>query len=289
MAEHLEGFPQLAKWINDRCANHNDPVVRDSGSMLEYCFALDLKISDTYGWRFSDEDSLRVQLSSTMSAKERNRLYWVDQMRNVEAYSIMSFWRGVELLKSAIRCLNVREVISPSVLTRSAIEIACAYLWNANTLSKTFEQLEFPNDTVVVSSEVEAQIVKMIWGTRLGEPEPYLKQTNIQTIIEKVAKNPAAKDVLTVWQYLCDIAHPNVVGNTRFWSHIANVYPDGSQQRVLSRLAQSQSADQILDRVLWGLGWSAAVLRNSFEINGAAIQGLLAKVSTAPHTPPTVG
>jgi hypothetical protein len=150
---------------------------------------------------------------------------------------------------------------------------------NANTLDKTLGQLQFPPNKIVMVKGIEEMILKMIWGTRLGDPEPHLIQTNVVTIIKKFAKNPKAKDILPLYEYLCEIAHPNVIGNTRFWSHIDHVYPNGSQRRVISRYAESEITNEILDKILWGLGWSSAVFRNSFEITAAAIQQLVTKIN----------
>lgn len=279
VAGNIANFPQIAEWIRERCSNYQEPFIRESVNMIEYCFDLDTHIPERYGWRFSDVECIRRQINSASSPKEINRIFWTDQARNVEAYSMMSFWRGVELVKSATRCLNVKEIISPAVLARSAIELACCYLTNANLLDKTLRELQFPPDTIVLSKEFEKLILKMIWGTRLGDPEPYLKQTNILTIIQRLSKNPNAKDILPLYEYLCEIAHPNVIGNIRFWSHIDYDYQDGSQRWVISRFAETEIRDDILGKVMWGLGWSSAAFRNAFEITATVIQKLLTKIN----------
>src|SRR5262249_19025008 len=124
------------------------------------------------------------------------KIFWLDQIRNVEAYSTMSFWRGIELVKPSITCLNNREIISAAVLTRSAIELASIYLLNARSLDNDWREIQFPSNTVVLVDGIEQRIVKMIWGTRLDNPPEHLKQTNILTIVQKVSKNPKAKDIL---------------------------------------------------------------------------------------------
>jgi hypothetical protein len=279
MTDNLENFPRLANWIKEHCAKHKEPFVRESIAMIEYALDLDIQIPEKYGWRYSDVDSIKKQIGSVSSHEEINRIFWQDQARNVEAYSTMSFWRGIELVKTAIRSLNNREVISPAVLARSALELACYYLDNSRNLDTTLDKLEFPPNTRVMVEGIEEMIVKMIWGTRLGDPEPHLQQTNVLTSIKRLAKNPRAKDILPLYEYLCEIAHPNVIGNTRFWSHIDQVYPDGSQRRVISRSAESEITEEILDKTLWGLGWSSAAYRNSFEMTAAALQKLLSKLN----------
>ena len=252
--------------------------MRDSWKMIGYCFQLDQKIPDEYGWRYSTEESLKRQVEGVSDITTINRIYWTDQARNVEAYSMTTFWRGVELLKPAIRSLNCHEIVTPAVLSRSLLELSCVFLVHANYLEKSFSEIEFPSGVVVVSQELESRIVKMIWGTRYGDPEQHVKQTNVLGFIQKVSKNPKASDVQDVYDYLCDIAHPSFIGNTRFWSHVDNVNEDGSERRIIGRYSTGPSTTEILDKIIWSLGWSAAVLRNSFEITANGLKELLEKV-----------
>ncbi len=154
---------------------------------------------------------------------------------------------------------------------------------NANTFEKTFREMFFPKGAVVVSHELEKMVVRIIWGTRYGDPLPHLKQTNVLKSIQWVSKNPKGKDVLPTYEYLCDIAHPSFIGNTRFWSHIEEVLPDGSERRVISKYADRETTRAIVDKILWSLGWSAAVLRNGFEITEVALAQLLKKLDDGEH------
>ncbi len=245
--------------------------------MIDYCFQLDQKLPDVYGWIFSSEESLKRQIEGASSPEAINHIYWTDQARNVEAYSITTFWRGIELIKPAVRSLNVHEIITPAVLSRSLLELSCVFLVHANNLEKAFAELEFPSGTFVISHELEEKIVKMIWGTRYGDPESHVKQTNVMGFIQKVSKNPKASDVQDVYDYLCDVAHPSFIGNTRFWSHIDKVNEDGSERRIIERYSAGHSSTEMLDKILWSLGWSATVLRNSFEITANGLIQLLEK------------
>src|SRR5690606_11312778 len=136
---------------------------------------------------------------------------------------------------------------------RSLLELSTVFLLNANSLRKTFGNLSFPENTIVTSTEVEALIVKIIWGTRYGEPEPHVKQTNIMTSLERLSGNPQATELMPTYNFLCDIAHPSFIGNTSYWSHIESMYPDGSERRIMSRLASRQFNTEILDKTLWAL------------------------------------
>ncbi len=281
MSARVISFPQLSEDISAFCESSDDPIVRTAPQWFAGCFELDETLPPKYGWRYSDEDSIRKQLAGLQSSNEINRVFWIDQVRNVEAYSVISMWRGSELLKPAIRSLNVGELITPAVLARSLLELSTAYLLNANTIDKLFNELIFPPNAVVLSKEFEERVVKMIWGTRLGKPEPHLQQTNILTLIQKLAKNPKAAELLPHYEFLCEIAHPNVIGNNRFWSHVERINEDGSETRTLARVADGQHATDIRTNVLWSLAWSASSLRNSFTLIRNAISVLLSKLNAS--------
>lgn len=271
-------FPKYSEWFTKYCKLSNEPIVKDSEKMISYCLQLDQQLPSKYGWRFSSEESFLKQVDSCKNPHDLNQLYWLDQARNVEAYSMMTFWRGVELLKPAIRSLNLKEITPPGILARSLLEIACVYNTNANIIEKTFKSIELQQGKVVISKEIERMIVKMIWGTRIGDPKSEIKQTNVLTYIQKVSKNLNAHEVLSTYEYLCEIAHPNFIGNTRFWSHIEKVYADGSEQRVITKYVDKEPTHIILEKIIWSLGWSAAVLRNSFELFQSAISGFVTKL-----------
>jgi len=274
-------FPQLSENLAAYCEASEVPMIRTAPQWISGCLELDQKLPPQYGWHFSDEDALRKQVAGLNCSTEINRIFWTDQARNVEAYSMMSMWRGSELLKPAIRSLNVGELITPAVLARSLLELSTAYLLHANTIEKLFSDLTFLPNTVVISQEFEERVMKMIWGTRLGKPEPHLQQTNVFTLIQKLANNPQAADLLPHYEFLCEIAHPNVIGNSRFWSHLERVNEDGSQTRTLARTADGEHAIEIRAKVLWSLGWSAGSLRNSFTLIRNALDVLLSKLNVA--------
>lgn len=271
-------FPQYADWLKEYAKTRPHPFIKDSSKMVSYCFELDKEVPTNYGWRFSTEDALKRQVESLKYPKEINGVYWKDQARNVEAYSMMSFWRGVELLKAAIRSLNIHEVVPAAVLARSLLELSTVYLTNANFIEKNFTDIQFKKNSITVSQNMEEMIVKMIWGTRFGEPEPHIKQQNVMTYLQKLSKNPKASGLLPTYEYLCDVAHPSFIGNTRYWSHVEERYEDGSERRIISRHAESEPTQELLDKILWSLGWSAACVRNSFELVRQGLSELLEKL-----------
>jgi len=281
MTVEILPFPNLSESLVEFCKKSQDQFTRLTPEWLAGCFELDKVLPEQYGWRLSDVATIQQQVSVTKDSRELNRIFWKDQARNVEAYAIMTFWRGTELVKAAIRSLNVGEVVTPAVLVRALLELSATYLVNANTIEKTLATLRFPPNTIVTSKDFEEQVVKMIWGTRLGEPEPHLKQTNVLTLIQKLAKNPKATDLVPKYEFLCEVAHPNVIGNSRYWSQVERVNPDGSKMLSMSRSARGEHSAQILEATLWGLGWSAGSLRNGFTMIRNGLADVLRKLKEA--------
>ncbi|HDT0414633.1 hypothetical protein [Klebsiella michiganensis] len=265
-------------WLKAYCSEHSNVFVRDSESMVADCLKLDAEIPSEYRWKFSDVKSLEKQLEVVSTKQEFNSIFWTDQVRNVEAYAVMTWWRGIELVRSCINGMNERDVIVPAISARSLLELTTVFLLNANTLEKSFEKIVFPANTIVTSTEIESIVVKMIWGTRYQPTEEALKQTNIMTSLTKLSKSPGTQDLMPNYEYLCDIAHPSFIGNTSYWSHIENINADDSETRILSRLSNRNFNHEITEKTLWSLAWSAYCLQSSFITMRNANAKLLSKL-----------
>jgi hypothetical protein len=274
----IEPFPRLSEEMVQFCERSENEFTRHTPDWIAGCFELDTNVPATYGWRVANVAAIQRQVSGLKDYRAINRVFWEDQARNTEAYAIMTFWRGSEILKASIRSLNVGDVVTPAILVRSLLELTCTYLFNANIIEKSLSEIQFPPKTVVTSPEFEERVVKMIWGTRLGEPEPHLKQTNVLTTIQKLAKHPRGAELLPKYEFLCEVAHPNVIGNSRYWSHVERANSDGSNTVKMSRSARGDHSDEILEATLWAMGWSAGSLRNSFTLIHTGLAQLLSKL-----------
>lgn len=273
MAEQI-----YSAYLKEYCKDSLIILVKESEGMVKKLFNLDKQIPDQYRWKFSDLDSITNQVSSENTRQGLNKIYWTDQACNIEAYTIMTWWRGNELVRSCLNGLNGREVIVPAVAARSLLELSTVFLLNANTLDKIFAQITFPPETIVVSTDIENLVAKMIWGTRYQPKDELLTQTNIMTALKKLAKSSGAEDLMPTYDFLCDIAHPSFIGNTSYWSHIEAKNPDGSEIRLMSRLTDRQYNTEITDKTLWALAWSSTCIHNAFIIMRNAYAGLLNKI-----------
>jgi hypothetical protein len=95
------------------------------------------------------------------------------------------------------------------------------------------------------------------------------------TTLQKITKNPDAAELLPVYEFLCEIAHPNVIGNAVFWAEMMQKNEDGSETILIKRPYNYDRSREILEKILWSLGWSAVCLRNGFHIIHDAIEMLV--------------
>lgn len=251
-------------WLKLYCNEHSNPLVKDSERILKDFLSMDVELPNEYKWKFSDLVSIKKQIRTVSSAKELNKVFWTDQVNNIEAYTMMTWWRGVELIRSCLKSINAKEVIVPAIAARSLLELSTVFLLNANTLSHNFKRISFSSDIPVVSSDIEKLVLKMIWGTRYLPEDELLTQTNIMTSLNKLSKSPNTEDLIPTYEFLCDIAHPSFIGNTSYWSHIEAVNSDGSQTRFLSRLPDRNFNLEITDKTLWAVAWSAYCIQSAF-------------------------
>jgi hypothetical protein len=266
---------QFDGWLKEFALSSTDSFVRASEKMVKYLFELDNKLPHRYGWRVTSMEAFQRQLANLTSADEVNRLYWRDMASGIEAYGVMVVWRGTELIKPALQALNSREVLAPAVLSRSLLELASCTIVNSNSILSAAENIKrlsnIPNG-IVTCGELEQLLLRMIHGTRIGQPPNHLKQTNILSYVQKVSKNPDASKLMEIYECLCDIAHPNALGNARFWTEVQSKNRNGSETVKMERKAESPAAEFIREAILWALGWSSACIRNGFEMGQEVVR-----------------
>jgi len=258
----------FAGWINEITKISGEPFVKSGQEMINYFFELERTLPDNYGWRYYELNSFKELMKNKKTPNEVNNTYWNDMVRTLEAYGIITYFRTNEILRVAIRSLNNKEIIPAAILTRSLLELASSIIENSNTFLKTAVGLPNKENAIIIEDETfEGLLLRTIWGTRLGQDIPeHLKQKNILTIIQKLSKNPNASQLLNKYEFLCELAHPNVIGNTRFWSDDTKINKDGSVTIVVQKRGYSDSKMEIIENIIWGLGWSATCIRNGYHI-----------------------
>lgn len=270
---------QYAPWLKDLTRNLQHPFARDSERMVDFLRELENILPRDYRWHMTDIDDFRSKISEARSSGSEaiNRVCWEDMARNLEAWAIMSLWRGIEILDIGISSLNKSHYLPAAVLARSLIEIASVLITEANNIDATVGSLTQPKqDQVVMVEGLEEIFLRLIWGTRQSDSPDYLSQKNILSYLKRLTKNPNAYDLFEVYEYLCEAAHPNVVGYARFQA--SEGIKDGND--LIIRMArdlsvgESQAGNKLLEHTLWAFGWSAVCIRNGFHIVQASIDGI---------------
>jgi hypothetical protein len=150
-------------------------------------------------------------------ANDLNRHYWHDAARNIEAYGVLSVWRVPSCSKWRWSLSTRSRSCHRRSWARALLELAVSFIYVANiTKDIPDEVLKAPPRALVTSEELEEVLLKALWGTRLGEPLDHLQQVNVLTRIQELRSHPSGGLLLPTYEYLCEVAHPNVLGNMRF-------------------------------------------------------------------------
>ncbi|MFC2027064.1 hypothetical protein ACFLU3_00095 [Chloroflexota bacterium] len=268
----MKNHINFENWIIDRVSRLDQPFARDSVQMVDFLRELERNIPDTYIWKRTDVDGFNMKSEQLkyLGPVAINRIYWEDMARNIEAWAILNIWRGTDLLDNTIDSLNRSRLISGAVSARSLLELAVVIIIESNNLLATTKNIPKSNNNnqIIISEELEKTMLRLIGGTRREGAEEYLVQKNILTYMKRCAKNPNASELLDIYDYLCEVAHPNVEGYARFQSNLG--WTDGMDTTVsMSRdmdISNSQAGNRFLEMVLWSIGWSAVCLRNGFHL-----------------------
>lgn len=276
-------FPQLAQWVVNHAKKSENPYIRVSAKEINHGLSLLKKLPDEYRWFYSSSEAFKskivgLRLSNISKPIEYNRVIWDDHARNWEAYAIMSYWRGVELINPAIRSLNLKEMVAVAVLSRSLLELSATFLMNANIFCRCVEELPDLHPNIAASGDLDLLTNKAIWGSRLVEKNDPLIAKNIITTLQKVSKHPNATELYPTYECLCEVAHPNMMGNARFWSHIESVDSHGYENRVIQRFADADHAHELLENSLWALAWGSVAIYNSFQLVSTSVRSLTDKL-----------
>jgi hypothetical protein len=187
---------------------------------------------------------------------EAYKLAWQDMLDQIQAFGLLSTWRLMELASSAIWALRRNDPLCAAITARAALETAAAYAWFQSKARPSIDAVIGKDQFVVDFEQLETEILKTLWASRLVDVEAFYNPTNIVTIIGHIAKKvPEQEDVGACYGMLCEVAHPNMLGRSLFLSE-----QDGAT--VISR-KRGPSATVIEHASLLALSWAAGTLPRS--------------------------
>jgi hypothetical protein len=209
-------------------------------------------------WRKRTVEQLKAevdQLRALGLRMDAYKLAWQDMLDQIQAFGLLSAWRLVELVSSAIWATRRNDPLCAAIMARAALETSASYAWFQTRIRPGIDAV-IGKDQFVDFEQLEIEILKTLWASRLEDVEEFYNPTNIVTIIGHITKKiPEQEDVGACYGILCEVAHPNMLGRSLFLSE-----QDGLT--VISR-KRGPSATVIEHASLLALSWAAGTLPRS--------------------------
>ena len=297
----IDPIPAVPKEVLRCILPCSNPFVTDANSIIGLLNELSVKLPFRYGWRFRTDEGMRAEVeaisATATDALPLNALYWRDQLGDWEAYSLMNVWRVVNLARSCVWALARQDALCASLLARSALETAAAFVDAARTVSATISRPTAEREpggildpaidlrtTTVISEELERYSLKTIFASKLPEIETMYNPTNIVTIITRISKIRAQEFVLPTYGVLCEAAHPNLLGRT-LYLHGAKSGPwNGNEIRTLGP-GSGPAWHFLAEPIVAALSWACGTQVSAFNLMAETIGMVIARLKTVEQTP----
>jgi hypothetical protein len=249
----------LSPTLSQRVATSRIPIVRDLGLILSDLARLKNLVDRPFRWRETPRNVFGAKLALVRTTPELNAIYWRDVASSIKAYCLSTTWRIIELAEHVLLLLDHGGVLGPAVIARSLMELATVYVLNGGNIRELVSGAAAQwHDKFVLSEDLENLLNKALYGSRMVPEGDPLRQTNILTLMQKLSKNPGWEDLTSYYDRLCEVAHPNMAGNARFWGDIVAAEADGTLITIGSPNVNNDAIIRLVDDTLWALAWSAA-------------------------------
>ena len=245
---------------------------RVNGSLERYECELSPYLNSAHTWVFTPTSSLEKSLENAFAAgdyKSLNKLYWTDLFESIDATRNFFLKRSKPLVISSVELINRGDFISSAPIVRSLFELSIWALQHSATFKNTLKEYNSkanPAVHILDASTLQNLIVKLIWGTRLKDRTKKNKELSQMHIIDefkKVAKRDELNFIEPTYDFLCELCHPNAVGNWLF----ANAEDlDIAKPRINTSILNAQSGaerDNALLHICGALSWGLLALANS--------------------------
>jgi hypothetical protein len=207
--------------------------------------------------------------------------------------SLMTTLRVIDLGRSCVWALARQDAVCASLLARSALETAAAFVDAARTVSATISgsakegklgPVVDPSvnlrTTGVTSEDLEQYSLKTIFASKLPESETVYIPTNVVTIITRISKVPGQEFVLPTYGVLCEVAHPNLLGRTLYF-HGSEPGPwEGNELRTLGP-GNGPTWHFLLEPIVAALSWACATQVSGFSLLAETINMVMDRLTAA--------
>lgn len=241
--------------------------------------AIAASLPTSYGWRFITAENFtrlfEARALAGASVGELNALYWRDTLATIEAYTVMSVWRMIDICQSAFRCIQEAAVVPAAILARSALESSVQFVQDARTISASLEpvlKIDL-NAGLATSTELEKYLLQTVYAARQTGSDEIYKSKNILTVLEKIAKVAKDEPIREEYELLCEVTHPNFLGRSTYITGAEDDRGDGSELRILSP-ENGIGCDALLQSVIWALSWAIEAQAQSTLLVQGVVQDL---------------
>ncbi len=269
-------IPELAPWLKHFIEDSDSGIVKRLPGLLTGFQLIRQRIPEEYRWRIITDEAFANH--NFTDGDHVSQVYWYHIARQIEAFGVLAVLRTNEMLASAITLLNDKHVLAPAGLARSLFEIAVTYLVDGNYVDHTIKEIleNFKGNEMVACPDLEKRLTQMVHGRRIDDPPKELQKKNVLTHIKRLMRNPNCIGLDERYSFLCEIAHPNVVGFARFWGE-ANDSPDDFMTVTVRGDNEVAQTAHIREQTLWAISWSTEAIGNMFVKGVENAQALVLK------------
>jgi hypothetical protein len=293
--QRIGPIPQVPREVLRRILPSENPFVTNVNEKIGVLNVVSAKLPHQYRWRFRTAEAMTSELAQIARGDclAVNLLYWRDQLGNWEAYSLMNTFRVIDLARSCVWALGREDTVCASLLARAGLETAAAFLDVARVVAGAIEGGPLLDPTVdlggniVISEELEQFSLKTIFAVRLPEFEKIYSPTNILTIITRVSELIQGEEfVLSTYEILCEVAHPNMLGRYLYWHGSEPGPREGNEVRVIGP-GNGPVSHSLAAHIVAALSWACHNQAVAVGLMHQTIGKAAIRLNAAEQTPTT--
>jgi hypothetical protein len=210
--------------------------IRNINTHLESLLTHIAEIPSTMPWDVVTPERFE-ESTRRLSAPAKMGAFWLDMTNQALIYGGLSAWKWQSMASSLVRSINSRELIAPSLISRSMMELSTTVLVHVREALGVFKAVADSDTPVLAEPEqgrrIEETLHKALWGTRIGSsklsdktplwskspyPEGSVEASNVLTGFQKLARDiPEGAVGFKVYEWLCDLVHPATQGIRVYW------------------------------------------------------------------------
>lgn len=259
-------FYALSGAMLDRASACSNQAGRDAPDHLQRAEELSRQLDREFHFRETSDEVFAAKLEAVKAlpgdrqAQSINSILWRDTSSLMKAWLLSSTWRMLELVDQTVLLLNANGVLGPAILARALVELTAVNVYTGAKVRSLVSAAApgWSSGLLVATDNLDELLRRAMFGTRNVPEHDPRRQTNVVTRIRNLAKRPGWEPLEQWYDDLCEVAHPNIQGNVRFWVDGFIPQPDGSILRRGTPSADNAIVDQVIESTLCVLGWSAS-------------------------------